>query len=108
MQKLQNSAQFQLCLTFPGQPCAVRERSSATVVLQPLSRTAGEGGERSEPGEGSASPEFSASVVRPRRAGCLPSKASKGQRWAFAVAKNIAGLRRVRQALGLATGLLSA
>jgi len=75
------------------------------VVLLPLSRTAGEGGERSEPGEGSASPEFSASVVRPRRAGCLPSK---GQRWAFAFAKNIAGLRRVRQALGLATGLLSA
>src|SRR5438477_4124407 len=68
-------------------------------------RTAGEGGERSEPGEGSASPEFSASVVRPRRAGCLPSK---GQRWAFALAKNVAGLRRVRQALGLATGLLSA
>ena len=26
MQKLQKSAQFQLCLTFPGQPCASRER----------------------------------------------------------------------------------
>jgi hypothetical protein len=50
---------------------AVRERSFAVVGLQPLSRTAGEGGERSEPGEGSASAEFSASVVRARRAGCL-------------------------------------
>src|SRR5271170_5403949 len=33
---------------------AVRERSSAVVALQPLARIAGEGGERSEPGEGAA------------------------------------------------------
>jgi len=43
---------------------AVRERSSAVGALQPLSRTAGAGGERSEPGEGSESAEISPSVVQ--------------------------------------------
>ena len=41
------------------------------MAVQPLSRSAGEGGERSETGEGSTSVEFSPSVVRTRRAGCL-------------------------------------
>ena len=35
---------------------AVRERSSTVVGLQPLSRIAGEGAERSEAGEGSLAP----------------------------------------------------
>src|SRR5438067_2908010 len=52
MQKLQKSAQFQLCLTFPGQPCAVRERGFEKDRLKPLSRNAGEGAERSKAGEG--------------------------------------------------------
>jgi hypothetical protein len=37
---------------------AVRERSSTVVGFQPLSRTAGEGGERSEAGEGFPAPRF--------------------------------------------------
>src|ERR1700720_1366543 len=40
--------------SFPGQPCAVRERGLVLNASWPLSRTAGEGGERSETGEGFA------------------------------------------------------
>jgi PIN domain nuclease of toxin-antitoxin system len=71
--------------TFPGQPCAVRERSLVLNASWPLSRTAGEGGERSETGEGFAAFQiFSRHSAR----GALVVSRRAGE--GFATAKSVA------------------